>query len=219
MGTEFVDHIAVALATAPSRRQIIMGLAASAYGGIGSFLGQERTRAQGCKANGKACKKNGQCCSNTCVGGSGTGSTAHSAGVCQPATGCDAPKTLCGTTCVDLATDPANCGSCGNPCVSGACQNRECCVTGTCGSLTCPATADSCTGTGLSCGSGSISCYCHVVPVATGGTASVCGSRTGCQQCTVGQTCTYSIDENNIPTTGTCISCGGCPSCFLTCSA
>jgi hypothetical protein len=110
---------------------------------------RELTYAQACKANGKTCKKNDQCCSKNCVGGTGSGSTAHSAGVCQPATGCGGSTTLCGTDCVDLTTDPANCGRCGNPCVSGACQNGECCTTGTCGSLTCPATADICTGPAL----------------------------------------------------------------------
>lgn len=153
-----------------------------------------------------------------CPGGVDTASCA-----CQEGTGCAASTTLCGTTCVDLSTDPANCGSCGNRCVgSGACENGSCCATGTCGSLTCPATADSCTGTGISCGSGDVSCYCTVVPDGAGGTASVCGSRTGCfdnlQGCTPGNQCTYSTDENGVSTYGMCISCGGCIRCFKQCT-
>jgi hypothetical protein len=130
---------------------------------------------------------------------------------------CEDGLTECSGGCVDLDTDPANCGSCNNRCVSRACQNGACCTTGTCGSLTCPATADICTGTGLSCGSGSVSCYCHVVPVASGGTASVCGSRTSCfenlQDCTPGDPCNYNGTNDGI-----CISCGGCISCFKPCS-
>jgi hypothetical protein len=37
---------------------------------------------------------------------------------CQPA--CGAGRMCCGTTCVDLATDPMNCGACGAACTTGA---------------------------------------------------------------------------------------------------
>ena len=38
------------------------------------------------------------------------------------------PATLCGTACVDLATDEANCGACGRVCgVDEVCSNRVCC--------------------------------------------------------------------------------------------
>ena len=206
------DSLARIVGHSRSRRQVLRSLAGSAAGVL--LLGGREASADACKADGKACKKDSQCCSRTCAGGSGTGSTAHSDGVCQPATRCAAPKTLCGTNCVDLSTDPANCGACGNPClISGACQNGACCRTGTCGSLTCPATADTCSGPGLSCGSSDISCYCHNVEG-----ASVCGSRTGCQQCNPGDQCTYNVIEG-VPTYGTCISCNGCTSCFQACSA
>ncbi len=48
------------------------------------------------------------------------------AGTCEAR--CDSPKTVCGTTCTDPATDPAHCGSCdkacatGMQCVGGACR-------------------------------------------------------------------------------------------------
>lgn len=39
---------------------------------------------------------------------------------------CGAGLSLCDTTCVDLANDPTNCGSCGNYCSSLACFNGTC---------------------------------------------------------------------------------------------
>lgn len=43
---------------------------------------------------------------------------------------CDAPTSVCDEACVDLATDPMNCGGCGHTCVIGAasaaCEDGEC---------------------------------------------------------------------------------------------
>jgi hypothetical protein len=38
-----------------------------------------------CKREGKPCKKNSQCCTSNCAGGTGSGSTAGSTGICCPA--------------------------------------------------------------------------------------------------------------------------------------
>ncbi len=54
--------------------------------------------------------------------------------VCAPAGGgsfecvpvCDPPLTNCSGTCVDLDTDPRNCGICGNVCPSGVCVDGIC---------------------------------------------------------------------------------------------
>ena len=159
-----------------------------------------------------------QCCDgDECVGDTAEG------GVCLPL--CEGGTTRCGTECVDLQTDPNNCGGCGKqPCLSGGCKNGECCATGTCGSLTCPATADNCAvgGTTLSCGGGSVSCYCT-----NANGASKCGSIT-CQPCSnLGGTCPYGVDENGNPVSGTCISCPKCANgttnpgttCFRECTA
>jgi hypothetical protein len=41
--------------------------------------------------------------------------------------GCDVPLTDCDGTCVDLSSDPANCGKCGNACPSpGTCRAGKC---------------------------------------------------------------------------------------------
>lgn len=39
---------------------------------------------------------------------------------------CTAGQMLCGATCVDLQTDPANCGRCGHDCCGGACDGGAC---------------------------------------------------------------------------------------------
>ena len=53
--------------------------------------------------------------------------------VCAPANGsyecrqlCDDPLSNCSGTCVDLKSDPSNCGTCGKSCPSGACQGGNC---------------------------------------------------------------------------------------------
>jgi hypothetical protein len=58
------------------------------------------------------------CCSgNVCNGGS-----TCQAGVCA----CLAPKSGCGGSCVDLASDPKNCGTCGHDCLGGTCSAGKC---------------------------------------------------------------------------------------------
>ena len=39
---------------------------------------------------------------------------------------CAAPDTRCGTACVDLSSDPENCGGCGHVCASGLCSAGMC---------------------------------------------------------------------------------------------
>ncbi|MBN2196938.1 MAG: DUF5110 domain-containing protein [Polyangiaceae bacterium] len=58
---------------------------------------------------------------STLPGAGGTGGAA-----------CSAPLTLCGTACVDLAADAANCGQCGTSCAVG-----QVCAAGAC-AATCP---------------------------------------------------------------------------------
>jgi hypothetical protein len=50
---------------------------------------------------------------------------------------CSAAQTCCGGQCVDLETDPQNCGSCGNTCTSGTCCAGLCC-SGCCCTWNCP---------------------------------------------------------------------------------
>ena len=64
--------------------------------------------------------------------------------------GCSVPLTKCNGKCVNLQTDPSNCGICGN-----ACDGGSPCVNGTC-PLSCP----------LTCPEGSV---CHYNSLCTRG--------------------------------------------------
>lgn len=48
---------------------------------------------------------------------------------------CRVPYQACGTTCVDLDSDPRNCGTCGNVCAGGAVCRGKICVSGVDGSV------------------------------------------------------------------------------------
>ena len=47
----------------------------------------------------------------------------------------------CGTTCADVANDPANCGDCGNPCPAVA-NGTPACASGVCGAACNPGYTD-----------------------------------------------------------------------------
>jgi hypothetical protein len=96
------------------------GLLAS-FLGTGVFAGVE---AKKCKGNKRKCGK--KCISKKkCCGGCGE-------------------QTCCKGKCVDLATNPGNCGLCGNACASGECVHGAC---------TCTNFFDDCPqGVGCSCG-------------------------------------------------------------------
>jgi len=49
------------------------------------------------------------------------------------------PCTQCGDLCVDLTTDPANCGNCGN-----TCNSMQLCTNGSCHDVDCPASETRC---------------------------------------------------------------------------
>jgi hypothetical protein len=71
----------------------------------------------------KKCGDNG--CGGSC-GACGASETCSAAGACVP-TGptCTAPKRSCGGACVDVQTDPSNCGDCGKSC-AGTCTGGQC---------------------------------------------------------------------------------------------
>jgi uncharacterized protein (TIGR02266 family) len=105
-------------------------------------------------------------------------------------------EVFCGDTCVAVASDPANCGSCGNRCAAGTV-----CSAGTC--------ADS-------CAAGLTNCVGACVDTAT--SADHCG---GCgNTCTAGEECTggsCSCGGGTTDCSGVCIetrsdpaNCGGC---------
>jgi DUF1680 family protein len=106
------------------------------------------------------------------VGGSSTGSTGGAGQTCG------AGRTLCGGACVDVATDPANCGQCGNVCGAALLCSSGACVGA------CPAAQTQC---GMSC----IDLTTDSSNCGTCGVACAAG-----QVCTAGQ-CTAGPDSGN----------------------
>jgi hypothetical protein len=70
-----------------------------------------------CGVCGKACGSNSYCCQGECLSLSTSGPIAPKP-ACNCAQDCGA-KSCCGTGCVDLKTDSANCGACGHACIKG----------------------------------------------------------------------------------------------------
>jgi hypothetical protein len=89
--------------------------------------------------------------------------------------GCGQGRASCGGVCIDILTDPANCGGCG-----GLCAASEACVGGACLMISGPSQADVCAVQGLvDCGG-----YCG---------ADAGGGGGGCLA--LGSACTYAVDE------------------------
>jgi hypothetical protein len=84
--------------------------------------------------------------------------------------GCSGGRFACGGVCVDLQTDPRNCGACGNECFA-----FQICSAGTCG---CECAA------GLTvCAEGCNACACHDLrtdPTHCGSCATVCATGEIC---------------------------------------
>jgi hypothetical protein len=82
---------------------------------------------------------------STCTGNAcAVGIVNQNGGTCQFTAGpqpnpCAPGQSLCTSGCVDLQTDPANCGSCGDACSSGVCQQGVCASSCAKGLTSCPA--------------------------------------------------------------------------------
>ncbi|MBM4776909.1 MAG: hypothetical protein GQE15_04325, partial [Archangiaceae bacterium] len=118
---------------------------------------------------------------------------------------CAGSLAACGTMCLDLQTDPNNCGRCGQTC-SGA----QVCINGTCAVL-----PSDCTQPGATCGAGF---FCD--PIAR-------SCRIGCRlntDCPTGATCNAAMNQCSCPsaqhTCGqTCVSDTAVTSCGTSCNA
>jgi hypothetical protein len=97
------------------------------------------TDAQNCGACGTVCDS-GLCTDGVCQASAGTGGAAGATGTGGASTGgaagaagaggttvtCEDPLVACGTECVDLQTDPNNCGECYNVCLAETCDAGVC---------------------------------------------------------------------------------------------
>lgn len=127
-------------------------------------------------------------CGESCGPDCSAGATCSSAGTCV----CGAGRTYCGASCVDTATDAANCGGCGRSCSGGTCTGGSClCPSG----LT--ACARGCVDLSMdsgACGSCDVQCNILSGPACCSGTCTflpvdaancgMCGHT-----CLAGQTC------------------------------
>jgi len=136
-----------------------------------------------CGACGNACNPGESCLAGQCVCPSNPGGAACSpGGLCCSTSGCTAsgscqcnnlpcatPNVCCNdTSCLDLANDHDNCGSCGNACASGlVCDHGQCkCGTSVCSAsdVCCPGSGckntqndpTNCGGCGIACGNGQV---------------------------------------------------------------
>jgi hypothetical protein len=134
------DDLARALAAGASRRNVLKGLTGSAGAALAGALswrpsfGKGGALRQGCAELGARCLRDDACCSGLCD-------------VESRRCVCTDDQEECDDECVDLRSDPANCGECGESCSAGQrCLDGACCSGsgGTCdgddeccGGLTC----------------------------------------------------------------------------------
>jgi hypothetical protein len=117
------DEITRNLAGQRSRRSMLRALGAltaAAFAGVG--VGDAGAAGR-CRADGVVCVKNADCCDGSCL------PTPTGRKVCGLPP-CDPGLTRCGDLCVDLATDPQNCGFCGN--VVDTDRGESCCFGNVC---------------------------------------------------------------------------------------
>ncbi len=130
-----------------------------------------------------------RCVSVTCPAGQSC-----SAGACL----CNAGLTLCGNTCVDLSTQPTDCGSCGHGCDGG-----QACSSGNCGINPCNADQALCSGMCVDLSTSAPNC--GACGAACGGGRNCVGSQCQCPQ---GLTLCGTQCTNLETDTGNCGACG-----------
>lgn len=146
-GSRF-DLFTRALTRAVTRRQgMAIAVAALAGGAVAAdAAAAPRTI---CRPSGSGCTRGSQCCTSYCE--TGRSAPRRQRNRC----GCAAGLGQCGTACVDLASDPANCGDCGVVCVGQEiCLSGDCICIPDCDGKVCG--SDGCGGTCGACDTGMI---------------------------------------------------------------
>ena len=188
------------------------------------------------KCGGVFCPAGGECCTTGTapfavqfceLPGSPLPPLLQQRSTCNPVCPSDRPS-ACGDSCVNLQTDNANCGTCGNGCAGtgvscggggtpGVCGCTPSGASVACGAHNCGTapngcggTVDcgTCTGTGVSCGGGGTPGVCGCTPVTAavacagkcGAVADGCGGTIDCgNTCGAGQVCSAGTCVDNSP--------------------
>ncbi len=125
---------------------------------------------------------------------------------------CRSPRTTCGKTCVDLATDAVNCGACGNRCAAGeAWQNSTCGIIPQ--ALGCTAEDSIC----LEVGGGANIHNCNDdtdLCAALNDGSPVCTSASACIACTNAADCVTHFQTTGDAGAQSALCIDACPHCF-----
>ena len=136
MSDEKLDELSKALATTTSRRQMLKVLAATAAGGVLTFVGAREAGAARCRRVGQPCRANFECCDFFCPPDTGRCSCRPGENLCSKTkrcVSCDPEATFDPETCQCVC--PQGTTQCGNECCSG---DEECCPGGYYGPTCCP---------------------------------------------------------------------------------
>jgi len=124
MDDQRFDRLSRELAGVGSRRGLIRASVALVLGGIGVgagfVVGGPEAESAICRPVGRYCTRDGQCCGGVCTFASERGRAR------RYTCGCATGLTVCRQACVDLMSDPRNCGRCGRACASGVCVEGVC---------------------------------------------------------------------------------------------
>jgi hypothetical protein len=160
--------------------------------------------------DGLSCQNDGNpCTDNLCAAGACThparanGAPCAESRICQDGEcHCPAGTTFCDESCVNLATDALNCGSCGHRCL----------IDGVCTASTCDCALASCAGVpgATCCNSGSGGCICENAGTGFWAAPTNCGRFAACPPDTtpcMGPTCRACCPAGSTcdPGTGTCL--------------